>query len=102
MMAAPFHSIGWRPCEMWPESSNAIAVTKPISARRRVSDLAEFVYKRANLAGMAPGLRYPEIVSSTSCRRIKRPLPLKRDAKIVCQPLQPSSAPEQAGRAVQL
>jgi len=29
---------------MCPEGSNAIAVTKPGSARRRVSDLAELVY----------------------------------------------------------
>jgi hypothetical protein len=38
---------------MCPEGSNAIAVTKPGSARRRVSDLAELVYNQANFAGMA-------------------------------------------------
>src|SRR6202140_2861720 len=70
--ADPFHSICWMPFEMWPEGSNAIAVTEPISARRRVSDLAEFVYKRTNFAGMAPGLRCPEIVSSTSRRAYRR------------------------------
>ena len=47
-------------------------VTEPISTRRRVSDLAEFVYKRANCAGMAPGLRCAEIASSMS-RRAYRP-----------------------------
>src|SRR5258708_6031091 len=51
--ADPFHSICWMPCEMCPEGSNAIAVTKPLSARRRVSDLAERVHKQANFAGMA-------------------------------------------------
>ncbi|MGA7912343.1 MAG: hypothetical protein WCC30_12450, partial [Candidatus Dormiibacterota bacterium] len=70
--ADPFHSICWMPCEMGPEGSNAIAVTEPISARRRVSDRAEFVYKRANFAGMAPGLRCAEIASSMS-RRTYRP-----------------------------
>jgi hypothetical protein len=64
--ADPFDSICWMPCEMWPEGSNAIAVTDVISARRRVSDLAEFVYKRANLARMAPGLWCAEIASSMS------------------------------------
>ena len=57
---------------MWPEGSNAIAVTEPTSARRRVSDLAEFVYRRANFAVMAPGLRCAEIASSMS-RRAYRP-----------------------------
>ena len=58
--------------EIWPEGTNAIAVTEPISARRRVSDLAEFVNKRTNLAGMAPGLRCADIASSMS-RRAYRP-----------------------------
>jgi hypothetical protein len=57
---------------MWPEGSNAIAVIEPISARSRVSDLAEFVHKRANFAGIAPGLRCPEIVSSKSRRAYRR------------------------------
>ncbi|HEY4889489.1 MAG TPA: hypothetical protein VIJ58_13090 [Candidatus Dormibacteraeota bacterium] len=70
--ADPFHSICWMPCEMWPEGSNASAVTEPISARRRVSDLAKFVYKRANFAGIAPGLWCAEIASSMS-RRAYRP-----------------------------
>jgi hypothetical protein len=60
------------PCEMWPKGSNAIAVTETTSTRRRVSDLAEFVYKRANFAVMGPGLRCTEIASSMS-RRAYRP-----------------------------
>jgi hypothetical protein len=48
--ADPFHSICSTPCERCPEGSNAIAVTEPISARRPVSDLAELVCKRSNLA----------------------------------------------------
>jgi hypothetical protein len=58
--ADPFRSICWMPCEMGPEGNNPIAVTKPIRARRRVSDLAEFVGKRTNPAGMAPGPRCAE------------------------------------------
>jgi hypothetical protein len=42
--AEPFHSICWTPCDMWPEGSSAIAMTEPIRARRRVSNLATFVY----------------------------------------------------------
>ena len=62
--ADPFQSICWMPWEMGPEGSNAIAVTKPGSARRRVSDLAELVYNQANFAGMARGLMCIEIASS--------------------------------------
>jgi hypothetical protein len=53
--ADPFHSICWMPCEMWPEGRNAIAVTEPTSARRRVSDLAEFVYNGRILPEWRPG-----------------------------------------------
>src|SRR5260370_9085063 len=51
--ADPFHSICWMPCEMCPEGSNAIAVTKPSSARRRANDLAKLVCNQANFAGIA-------------------------------------------------
>jgi hypothetical protein len=67
-----FQSIWWMPCEMSPEGSNAIAMTGPINARRLVNDLAKFVCKRANFAGMAPELRCAEIASSMS-RRAYRP-----------------------------
>ena len=84
--ADQFHSICWMPCEMWPEGSNAIAVTEPISARLRVSDLVEFVYKRANFAGMAPGLRCEEIASSMSRRAYRsentRTLSVGKDLKL--------------------
>jgi hypothetical protein len=53
---------------MWPEGSDAIAVTEPTSARRRISDLAEFLYKRANRDGMATGLRWAAIEFSMSRR----------------------------------
>jgi hypothetical protein len=69
--ADPFHSICWMPCEMCPEGSNAIAVTKPHSARRRVSDLAELVYKQANFAGMARA--DVDRISSSMFRRAGRP-----------------------------
>jgi hypothetical protein len=52
-----FRAIWWMPYEMSPEGSNAIAVTEPISARCRISDLAEFVCKRSNFAGTAPSVR---------------------------------------------
>ena len=64
----PFNSICCMPGEKWPEGSNATAVTEPISAIRRVSDLAELMNKRANSAGMAGGLRSAEIAPSMSRR----------------------------------
>jgi hypothetical protein len=39
-------------------------VTEPISARPRISDLAELVYKRPNIARVARRLRCAEIASS--------------------------------------
>lgn len=47
----PVHLIWWMLCELWPEGSKASAVTAPITARRRVTELPALVYKRAEFCG---------------------------------------------------